>query len=75
MTVSNANPLSLLSDDDLFDTTIILALGCGKAHTIFRNVHRDRICFLQTLLNLELQNRARPVPTPPYSAPTRPKKL
>jgi hypothetical protein len=70
-----ADPLSLLNDSDLYDTQLILALACGRAHTILRKQHRDRLCFLFTLLNLEAGNRGTPVPSPPYHAPPRPKKL
>jgi hypothetical protein len=64
-----ANPLVLLSDGQLYDTQLILALACGRAHTILKVKNRDKLCFLFTLLAIEATNRGKPSPQAPFHAP------
>jgi hypothetical protein len=64
-----ANPLSVLSDVELFDTQVMLALACGKARTVLKKKNREKLCFLFTVLVLEANNRGKPSPTPPFHAP------
>jgi hypothetical protein len=63
-----SDPLSLLSDQQLFDTQLSVALACGRAKGSLRDKHRTRFCFLLSVLTVEAQKRGRPSPQPPYSA-------
>lgn len=62
------NPLSELTDEQLFETLLTLELACNKSKSIGRSKHRKRICFLTGLVALESANRGKPTPHPPYVA-------
>lgn len=62
------NPLALLNDDDLFETAMILRVGCGRNRAILRRKNRTKVCFLASLLDIELEKRAKPIPHVPYRA-------
>lgn len=63
-----ANPLSALSDIELFDTQVTLALACSRSKSAERGKHRQRICFLQGLLATESKNRGKAPASAPYKA-------
>jgi len=62
------NPLSELTDAQLFDTQVTLALACGRAKAAIKGKHKALICTLNLALKQEADNRGRPSPSPPYSA-------
>lgn len=62
------NPLSALSDEQLFEAQLTLYLACARTKSVLRTKHRTRICGLAQILNVEALNRGTPNPSPPYSA-------
>jgi hypothetical protein len=65
---NGVNPLAGLSDRDLFDTQLTLAIACGRSKSALRQKHRVNICTLFQLLKIEADHRGRPSPAPPYKA-------
>jgi hypothetical protein len=61
------DPLEALTDDDLYQTQLVLRVGCGRNRSVLKDKHRTRICFLASLLDLEADKRGRPSPKPPFS--------
>jgi hypothetical protein len=62
------DPLSLLSDQQLFDTQLTIALGCGRAKAAVKGKHRANLCFLFVALAAEADKRGKPTPQAPYVA-------
>jgi hypothetical protein len=62
------NPLTLLNDVQLFDTSLAIALACGRSKGVLRKPHRPTICFLFFVLQQEHNRRGTVGPTPPYHA-------
>lgn len=60
--------LSAISDEDLYNTQRMLALGCGKSKSVLRQERRQYVCFAFGVLKLEADRRGRPSPVPPFSA-------
>jgi len=54
------NPLSLLSNAHLFEAQYVLQLGCGRSKSIVRERKRTYICYLQRLLQAEIDRRHLP---------------
>lgn len=62
------NPLQNLTDDALFAGQLALSLACGRNRGILRSKHRNHLCYLANILNVEATNRGKPAPVPPYKA-------
>lgn len=62
------NPLGLLSDADLWNTQVVLALGCGRSKTSLKGKQKKRFCILFNILTAEANQRGKPSPTSPFSA-------
>lgn len=70
------NPLSVLTDDELWTTTLMLRLICGRNKAVLPSKRRKYMCSLAGLLDHEAENRGVPTCLPPYTVGnTRPKKL
>lgn len=63
-----ADPLAMLSDQQLFDTQLSLALACGRSRSALRDKHKAKLCFLFQVLVVEANKRGKQSPRPPYSA-------
>jgi hypothetical protein len=66
--VAFPNPLQLLTDQELYDSQLMLALACGRNKAVTHNKHRTKACALFDVLALEAGNRGRPSPQWPYRA-------
>ena len=58
----------MLDDQALYETQLAMALACGRSRSTLREKHKTRFCFMQSVLNVEAQNRGKPSPQPPYKA-------
>lgn len=72
---SGSNPLSQLSDEEVFNSQLALALACGRAHAAIKGRQKTRLCTLQGLLAIEAMNRGTPICLPPYAPIPRPKAI
>ena len=60
------NPLSSLSDVDLWNTQVLLHLSCGRGRQPLRSKRRKYLCNLATAVETEFAHRALPSPQAPY---------
>lgn len=58
--------LATLTPDDLWNSEIILALGCGRAKGTFRKQRRQVYCLIGQQIQLEIDLRGLPHPPKPY---------
>lgn len=65
---TTTNPLSQLTDQQLFDTQLTLILLCQRSKSALRQRHRTFVCGLTSILQLEADNRGKPSPQWPYKA-------
>lgn len=57
-----------VSDSDLWNTQLALALACGRSHSSLKKKHRQWLCDLFRALAAESERRDREPPHPPYVA-------
>lgn len=62
------NPLANFTDQALFDAQLVLYLACGRNKAVTHTKYKGHLCYLATLLGLELDNRHLPRQTPPFKA-------
>jgi hypothetical protein len=62
------NPLSTLTDQQLDDLQVALALACGRTKSALRDKHRVHFCAAFRVLHLEQDNRGRPRLHGPFTA-------
>lgn len=62
------NPFVNYTDEQLFDSQLMLELVCGRNKSTTRNKHRTHACALADILAIEAQNRGKPSPQPPFKA-------
>lgn len=62
------NPLSILSNEQLYLTQLSLALHCGRSRSSLKGKHREVVCQLFEITKIESRNRNVPSPAPPYKA-------
>ena len=62
------NPLTLLSDSQLLDVQLTVALLCLRTKSAVRAKHSTKACSLLTILQLEGDRRGIPNKQPPYRA-------
>jgi len=67
-TLVGVPPLATLSDDQLWNAQLILALGCGRAKNTLKGKQREVLCFLANVLKVEADLRGLPSPVAPYHA-------
>jgi hypothetical protein len=56
-----------LTDDGTFYAALMLHAACGRNRSVLRSKHREHLCYLALLLELERDNRGLPPLSPPYS--------
>jgi hypothetical protein len=61
------NPLADLTDEELWNAQLMLAVACGRSHSSLRKPRRQYFCLLFGNLVDEANQRGVPSPTPPYS--------
>lgn len=62
------NPLSYLTNSQVSNTQLMLALACGKSHRTLTKKRRQYFCHLQRALEIEADLRGLPQVRPPYHA-------
>ena len=62
------NPLRLLTDQQLLDTQLSVALQCLRSRSSVRKKHSEKTCVLWQILNLEGDRRGIQNKQPPYTA-------
>jgi len=60
------NPLDALTNDELWNSQLLLLLTCGRSHSPLRQKRRAYLCSLATLLKNEADHRGLPSPSAPY---------
>jgi len=70
LTGGSFNPLSLLDDEELWNTQLMLALACARSHSSLTRKRRQFFCLLQQVLKVESDLRGVPAPSAPYHAPS-----
>lgn len=60
------NPLADLTDVQLWNTDLMLALGCGRNHSSLTRKRRQYYCLLRRNLKVEADLRGLPTPEVPY---------
>lgn len=63
-----ADPLSTLTDEQLFNSQLSLVLACGRSHSSLKQKHRQYFCILFETLKIESNNRGKSAPQWPYKA-------
>src|SRR5215471_17827933 len=64
--LSSDNPLSVLSDNQLWNIQLLNALQCGRSKSPLRAKRRAELCSFGLVLQQEATNRGKASPTPPY---------
>lgn len=67
MTSSVQPPLDVLSNDELWNNQLLLAIQCGGGAYSFRRRNVRAVCALANALQLEAARRGVPSPQKPYS--------
>ncbi len=62
------NPLQALTDDQLWNSQLMLVLVCAKSKSTLRKKHRVVLCNLLDPLTIEANNRGVISPAAPYHA-------
>ena len=63
---SSTSPLASLTDLELWNSQVLLAIACGRNKSSFRRSRRQYFCLLQQNLKAEADQRGLKSPTPPY---------
>ena len=58
--------LDQLTDLELWNSQVMLAIACGRNHSAFKKSRRQHYCILFDALKLESDFRGLPHPTAPY---------
>jgi hypothetical protein len=65
--IERPNVIAALTDTELFDVQLAVALACGRSRSALAPQHRrQHYCFLFETLKLESDYRGVPAPTSPY---------
>lgn len=62
------NPLSTLSNADLWNSQLALLIACGRSHSSLKGKHKQYFCGLAQVLKIESIQRGKAFPTTPISA-------
>lgn len=65
--VAGPNPLENLTNDGTWYAALMLHAACGRNKSVLRGKHREHLCYLANLLDLERENRGLAACLPPYS--------
>jgi hypothetical protein len=69
MSASNpVNPFRDVSDEQLLQLQLALALACGRSHQSLTRKRQNWFCLLGRILKIETDFRGLPTPPPPYHA-------
>lgn len=66
MTAPPGNALETLTDVQLWNAQVMLAVACGRNHAVLTRKRRYYFCILRDHLILESQRRGQAYPLPPH---------